>query len=104
MSKLSRWVLHQLTDTKRQHPIGAAISLLLFCCTKVRLNSIVTREAKWILYADIQRTQSRSPLSEHPKTTEKPALYPKKVMLPVWLQRNGTLLVELLAPSISITP
>ena len=49
VSKLSKWVPHQLTDAQRQRRCEAVLSLLSFKRHQNWLPSIITGDEKWVL-------------------------------------------------------
>lgn len=76
VSKLDKWVPHQLTDFDRQRRADAATSLLSYRRTLNWLDSILTGDEKWCLYVNIKRRRSwvdedsRSPrCSQSPSST-----------------------------------
>lgn len=58
VSKLSKWVSHQLTDVQRQRRVEGAVSLLSFRLTKTWVNFIVTGNEKRVLDPNIQPKRS----------------------------------------------
>ena len=84
MSKLSKWIPHQLTDVQRQLRCDAALTLLSFKRHQNWLSSIVISDEKWIHYVNVVRRRSWCAAGDAPQSTAKPGLHPKKVMLSVW--------------------
>lgn len=78
VSKPWKCVPNQLAELQFQHRAEAAVSLLFFRSTRTRLSSIVNRDEKWVLYSNVQCKRSCCPPGEHPKTTGKPGLHPKR--------------------------
>lgn len=54
LSRLWKWVPHQLTETQHQCGVEEAVLLLYFRCPKTWMNSIVTRNEAWVLYPNSQ--------------------------------------------------
>lgn len=103
MSKLSKWVPHQLTDGQRQRRCEAALSLLTLKRHQNWLSSIVTGDEKWVQYVNVVRRRSWCAAGDTPQATAKPGLHPKKVMLSVWWDSKGVIMFEVLPPNTSIT-
>lgn len=103
VSKLSKWVPHQLTDVQRQRRCDAALTLLSFKPHQNWLSSIVTGDEKWILYVNVVRRRSWCAPGDTPQATAKPGLHPEKVMLSVWWDCKGIIMFELLPTNTTIT-
>lgn len=101
--KLSKWVAHQLAKTKCWCCVEPALFLLLFRRAKTWLNSNVFGDEKWVLHANIQCKWLWSPRSKHRKTTANHGIHLKCVMLSIWENSMGMLLLELWSPNTSPT-
>lgn len=103
VSKFSQWVPHNLSEADRQRRADIAAQLLSYGPTTHWLESIVTGDEKWVLYANITRRRSWVDKGEPAGKQPKQDLHPQKVMLSVWWDCKGVIHFELLPPNTTIT-
>lgn len=103
VSKLGRWVPHQLTEFDKDRRISACTQLLSYRRTQGWLNTLVTGDEKWVAYANITRKRQWCDKTERPEPTAKSGPHPLKVMLSVWWCSEGILYWELLPRGTTIT-
>lgn len=103
VSKLTRWVSYQLTNTFCQNCLDAAVSLLIFRNTKTWFNVMVNGDEKWVLNFNRPRKQLWAPPGEHSKTRATYELHSKMVMVLVSGESKCTLLFAFLSSNSRIT-
>lgn len=95
VSKLGSWVPHELSQKDLDQRADICTNLL----SKQRhfqwLNSIVTGDEKWVLYANQTRKRQWLSMEEEPQPEPKGDLHPRKVMLSVWWDADGIILFQL---------
>ena len=102
VSKLSKWVPHQLTDVQCQRRCDVALTLLSLKRHQNWLSSIVTSDEKRIHYVNMVCRRLWCAAGDVPQATAKPGFRPKKVMLSVWWDCKGVIMFELLPTNTTI--
>lgn len=101
--KQSVWVPHDLNESNRQRRVEACTSLLSLHLTTSWLDSVVTGDEKWVLYANIVRRHAWVNKREPAPTQAKAELHRRKVMLSISWDVHGVILFELLPDNTTIT-
>ena len=102
VSKLNYWVPHKLSDNNRQRRLDACISLLSKERTTDWLDTIVTGDEKWCLYANVVRKRSWVDKGTPAQAQPRPEIHQKKLMLCVWWDVSGVIYWEMLNPNQTI--
>ncbi|XP_014782532.1 histone-lysine N-methyltransferase SETMAR-like [Octopus bimaculoides] len=96
VSKLGKWVPHELTEANKQARVTACQSLLwrseIFDC----LESVITMDEKWVLYSSVRRIRSWCSKRQQPEPSRKGPLVQEKVMISVWWDCRGVIMLDLL--------
>ena len=103
VSKLDRWVPHELSDAQRQRRVEAAVSLLSYSRRTDWLNTIIIGDEKWCMYTNVRRRRSWTDAASPPATTAKAEMHQRKVMLSVWWDSKGIVYWELLPQNVTVT-
>ena len=98
ISKLGKWVPHELTEANKQARVTACQSLLGRCRRFHWLESVITMDEKWVLYSNVKRRRSWCSKGQQPKPSPKGPLVQKKVMISVWwdCRGGGVIMLDLL--------
>jgi histone-lysine N-methyltransferase SETMAR len=102
VQKLGAWIPHQLTDSIRKQRVNICMSLLSRRYGSAWLNTIVTGDEKWVLWANHSRKRQWLGAEETPQPEPKADLHPKKVMLSVWWDCQGIVHWELLPSNTTV--
>jgi histone-lysine N-methyltransferase SETMAR len=100
--KLGCWVPHELTENNRQQRFNICMSLLSYHRTTAWLDSVVTGDEKWVLYLNTTRKRQWIDKDAKPEPEPKPDLHQKKVMISVWWDLQGVVMLELLPDNMTI--
>ncbi|XP_023217668.1 histone-lysine N-methyltransferase SETMAR-like [Centruroides sculpturatus] len=102
VSKLGKWVPHDLSEANCQQRLNICISLLSRFEREPFLDRLVTGDEKWVIYDNVTRKRQRTDKDKQPISTPKASLHPKKVLLSVWWDMYGVIYYELLEPNKTI--
>ncbi|XP_035210822.1 histone-lysine N-methyltransferase SETMAR-like [Stegodyphus dumicola] len=82
--KLSKWVLHSLSEANKQRRVAACLSLLTRHRNASTFDLVLTSDEKWVQYDPLKRSRhwlsARDPVTH----TVRPFLHPRKNMLCIW--------------------
>lgn len=96
------WVPHQLTEEHKIQRISICSYLLSRQQNDPFLSRIVTGDEKWVQYDNSKRKRQWLSAGESSKSTPKPNIHGKKVLLCVWWGMKGIIHYELLKPGQTI--
>lgn len=102
VSKLGKWVPHELSEINCQQRLNICTSLLSRLEREPFLDRLVTGDEKWILYHNVTRKRQWTDKDKQPSPTAKVSLHPKKILLSVWWDMYGVIHYELLEPNQTI--
>lgn len=100
--KLGCWVPHKLNDHDRDRRVETALSLLSRSRRTDWLDSVVTGDEKWCLYANIRRKRQWVDAETKAEREPKQPLHPQKIMLSVFWDSKGIVMFELLPQNTTI--
>lgn len=103
VSKLGKWLPHQLTDANKMCRVTICNSLLTKRRTFHWLNSIVTGDEKWVFHYNVTRKRSWVSSGESAVAIPKGKMMQRKVMICVWWDQCGVIMMELLLPNTTVT-
>ncbi len=103
VSKLGKWVPHELSEENRQQRINVCTSLLSRQTQCSFLDRIVTGDEKWILYESVTRKRQWVDKDQQAASTSKAGLQQHKMLLCVWWDNAGIIYHEFLEPNKTIT-
>ena len=81
--KLGCWVPHKLSQRDRDQRLEMCTFLLSYHRTTAWLDSIITGDKKWVMYANFKHKRQRVDKGYLPESDTKPELHQQKVMLSV---------------------
>lgn len=102
-NRAGKWIPHSLSDVNKATRIILSGILLNKSKYSGFWDSILTSDEKWIHYDNTCRKRQWLGPGEAPKTTPKPELHGKKVMLCVWWNSKGLVHFEVLNPGDTVT-
>lgn len=102
VSKLGKWVPHELSEANCLQRINICTSLLSRFEREPFLDRLVTGDEKWIIYHNVRRKRQWTDKGKQPIPTAKVSLHPKKILLSVWWDMYGVIYYELLEPNQTI--
>ena len=102
VSRLGEWVPHHLSPAQLRKRVEACQQLLAMHRTFNWLDSLITGDEKWVLYANITRRRQWLFPGQAATVTPKAGLHPKKRMLCVWWNVTGVVYWELLPEKCTI--
>lgn len=103
IQKVGHWVPHALSPSNIAQRLNLSIALLARYRRKSFLWQIVTGDEKWVYYENPQRKRSWVDPEQPTKSTPKPNLHSKKVLLCIWWDMKGVLYYEMLKPGETVT-
>lgn len=103
VSKLGSWVPHVLLQKDLDQRCDACLFLLSRRRHFQWLDSVVTGDEKWVLYANHTRKRQWVSIKEKPQPEPKGDLHPRQEMLSVWWDAKGVVYFELLPHHVTIT-
>lgn len=81
---------HLLSAQNKANRVRIATELLnRYQSGLLLIDSIVTMDEKWVLYANVVRKRQWTPEGDTPAPTAKPGLHPKKVLLSLFWDTEG---------------
>ena len=92
-----RWIPHTLTSQMKKNRVTQCIEILnaLRSAKRSHFNNIITGDESWFLY--VNQPKARWVLAdEDPGEIVEPSIYQKKIMVTIFVRKNGTFFVELL--------
>lgn len=103
VSKLGRWVPHELSDSQKNVRVTACTSMISLFKHKRLLPTVITGDEKWVMYVNIVRKRQWVDKGEPADPVPKPDLHPKKLLLCCFWCQAGMEWWELLKPGNTIT-
>lgn len=98
VSRAGVWVQHNLSEENKANRSTICNLLLQRHNTEAFFDRLITGDEKWVLYDNPKRKRQWLSPNESPRSTAKPGLYPKKVLLCVWWSIRGIVHFEVLKP------
>ena len=92
-----RWIPHQLTCQMKKNRVTQCTQILnaLRSAKRSHFSNIITGDESWFLY--VNQPKARWVLAdEDPGEIVEPSIYQKKIMVTIFIRKNGTFFVELL--------
>lgn len=92
-----RWIPHQLTYQMKKNRATQCTQILnaLRSAKRSHFSNIITGDESWFLY--VNQPKARWVLAdEDPGEIVEPSIYQKKIMVTIFIRKNGTFFVELL--------
>ena len=103
VSKLNRWVPHDLFQNDRQRRLDHSLFLLSKSRNFSWLEHLVTGDEKWCFYFNHTGKRMWIAADEERKRTPEPEFHLRKVMLSIWWDIHGVIHHEFLPPNATIT-
>ncbi|CAK9833045.1 Histone-lysine N-methyltransferase SETMAR [Anthophora retusa] len=103
VSKLGKWVPHELTVSNRIQRMNICASLRDRQNNRSFLDQIITGDEKWILYCNPKRKRQWLSPGQSSLQCPKPGLHPRKVLLCVWWDIREIIHFELLKQNQAVT-
>lgn len=102
VNKIGKWLPHELTVAQKMCRVNICNSLITRHRTFNWINSIVTGDEKWVLHYNVTRKRSWVNKGEPAAATHKgPTMH--KVMLCIWWDVRGVIMMELLPLNVTVT-
>ena len=88
------WIPHKLNLKKLMSRVSISSSLLIRNKNDPFLKRTITGDEKWVVFDKPKRKRSWTKANEPSKTIPKADLHPKKVMLCIWWDWKGVILLR----------